>query len=332
MKGLGLLLLGSTALFAQTPDGLGVFEKIVRPALAANCYACHSSKADKPAGGLLLDSKAGMLKGGNSGVPAVVPFKPDESVIVAAVRGAGALTCRPARSSSPMKSKGWRSGSSWGRPIPAATPSRSLLPTIGPKPASTGPFSRCTIPAAPASTPSSRRSSTSKAGAAAARLQAGAHPPRHLRPHRPAAHARRRGRLSQGQSPRRLRKGGGPPARLPAVRRKVGPALAGCRALRRHLRRQFRLSRCPSMFRYRNWVIAAFNADKPYDQFVRDQIAGDIIAAQRRPGHKNKEEWQQKIIATGYLANSRRFGSRMPGVPPHHRRHDRQPGQGHSSA
>jgi hypothetical protein len=67
----------------------------------------------------------------------------------------------------------------------------------------------------------------------------------------------------------------------------------------------------PSMFRYRNWVIAAFNRDLPYDQFLRDQIAGDIVAERDDLVHKNKEEWQQKIIATGYLANSRRFGSRI---------------------
>ncbi|MBZ5625840.1 MAG: DUF1549 and DUF1553 domain-containing protein, partial [Acidobacteriia bacterium] len=61
----------------------------------------------------------------------------------------------------------------------------------------------------------------------------------------------------------------------------------------------------PSMYRYRNWVIAAFNSDKPYDQFLREQLAGDILASA-----KDKEDFQQKTIATGYLANSRRFGSR----------------------
>src|SRR5205814_2931513 len=67
----------------------------------------------------------------------------------------------------------------------------------------------------------------------------------------------------------------------------------------------------PSMFRYRNWVIAAFNRDEPYDRFLREQLAGDILASQEDLVNKNKEEWQQKIVATGYLANSRRFGSRI---------------------
>ncbi len=66
----------------------------------------------------------------------------------------------------------------------------------------------------------------------------------------------------------------------------------------------------PSMYRYRNWVIAAFNRDQPYDQFIREQLAGDILAAKDNLVAKDKETWQQEIVATGYLANARRFGSR----------------------
>src|SRR5262249_18920135 len=90
-------------------------------------------------------------------------------------------------------------------------------------------------------------------------------------------------------------------------------------------------------YRYRNYVIESFNKDKPYDQFIREQIAGDILAKHRSPrvdGRLPEEEEdeaeipvakklsapksdseieksrQEKIIATGYLAMSRRFGSR----------------------
>lgn len=59
----------------------------------------------------------------------------------------------------------------------------------------------------------------------------------------------------------------------------------------------------PLAWKYRNWVIDAFNADKPYDEFVREQIAGDILAA-RGP----REQYAERAIATGYLAISRRFG------------------------
>ena len=39
----------------------------------------------------------------------------------------------------------------------------------------------------------------------------------------------------------------------------------------------------PNAWRYRDWVIASFNADKPFDEFVREQIAGDLLPGRRRP-------------------------------------------------
>ncbi len=59
----------------------------------------------------------------------------------------------------------------------------------------------------------------------------------------------------------------------------------------------------PLAWRYRNYVIDAFNADKPYDQFLREQIAGDVLANQGPLEH-----YAEQVIATGYLAISRRFG------------------------
>jgi hypothetical protein len=59
----------------------------------------------------------------------------------------------------------------------------------------------------------------------------------------------------------------------------------------------------PHAWRYRNWVIQAFNRNLPFDQFVRDQIAGDILAAEGPAS-----EYSDKVIATGYLAIARRFG------------------------
>lgn len=56
-------------------------------------------------------------------------------------------------------------------------------------------------------------------------------------------------------------------------------------------------------WRYRNWVIQSLNNDMPYDQFVREQIAGDILAV-----GKNGKEFADNIIASGYLAIARRFG------------------------
>ena len=56
-------------------------------------------------------------------------------------------------------------------------------------------------------------------------------------------------------------------------------------------------------YQYRNYVIQSFNADKPYDQFIREQIAGDLLPA------NTDEQRFENVIATGYLALSRRFSS-----------------------
>ncbi len=74
---------------SETPaaDAAGVefFEQHVRPVLVEHCYGCHSAKAEKVKGGLMLDTRAGLLKGGDSG-PAIVPGDPDKSLLIKAVR------------------------------------------------------------------------------------------------------------------------------------------------------------------------------------------------------------------------------------------------------
>jgi hypothetical protein len=59
----------------------------------------------------------------------------------------------------------------------------------------------------------------------------------------------------------------------------------------------------PSAWRYRNYVIDALNADLPYDQFVREQVAGDLLAAANPD-----DRFAARTVATGFLALSRRFG------------------------
>ena len=64
---------------------LDFFEKKIRPVLADNCYKCHSAKSEKVKGELLLDTKAGARRGGESG-PAVVPRDLKKSLLIEAVR------------------------------------------------------------------------------------------------------------------------------------------------------------------------------------------------------------------------------------------------------
>ena len=68
-----------------TAEGLELFEKKVQPILVESCYKCHSHDADKIKGGLLLDSHEATLKGGDS-EPALVPGKPEESLLIKAIR------------------------------------------------------------------------------------------------------------------------------------------------------------------------------------------------------------------------------------------------------
>src|SRR5688572_1053535 len=65
--------------------GSSFFEQKIRPALADHCYKCHSVKAAKLKGGLALDSKERALQGGHTG-PAIVPSKPEESLLLRAIR------------------------------------------------------------------------------------------------------------------------------------------------------------------------------------------------------------------------------------------------------
>jgi hypothetical protein len=62
------------------------FEKKIRPVLVERCYKCHSAKAEKLKGDLLLDTKEGTLKGGESGKPAVVPGDAERSLLIEAIR------------------------------------------------------------------------------------------------------------------------------------------------------------------------------------------------------------------------------------------------------
>jgi len=65
------------------------------------------------------------------------------------------------------------------------------------------------------------------------------------------------------------------------------------------------------MWRYRDWVIQALNEDKPFDQFISDQLAGDLEAADmlHQSGEWDEKLYQERIVATGFLATAKRFGS-----------------------
>ncbi|HWG45457.1 MAG TPA: PSD1 and planctomycete cytochrome C domain-containing protein [Gemmataceae bacterium] len=97
---LGLLGLQTSAA-AQNPDAkaLAFFESKLRPVLVKNCYQCHSAEAarqKKLRGGLQLDTREGIRKGGDTG-PAIVPRDPKKSLLLSALRHDGEIKKMPPR-------------------------------------------------------------------------------------------------------------------------------------------------------------------------------------------------------------------------------------------
>src|SRR5207244_250573 len=92
------------------------FEARIRPLLTDRCHKCHSAAADKIKGGLRLDSRQAILKGGDSG-PAVVPADPAKSRLLMAVRPVGDLKMAPDGTLSGAQradvEQGVRAGAAW---------------------------------------------------------------------------------------------------------------------------------------------------------------------------------------------------------------------------
>ena len=82
-----LLIAGSSLAADPTVDRerLDFFESKIRPVLVQHCYECHAADSKKIRGGLLVDSREGLLEGGESG-PAVVPGNPEDSLLISAMR------------------------------------------------------------------------------------------------------------------------------------------------------------------------------------------------------------------------------------------------------
>src|SRR6185437_2878472 len=78
------LCLAAAPLFAQQPDA-AFFESKIRPVLVEKCSGCHSSKLKAPMSGLVVDTKAGLAKGGSMGAE-IVPGKPADSRLLTALK------------------------------------------------------------------------------------------------------------------------------------------------------------------------------------------------------------------------------------------------------
>ena len=303
-------------------EDLAFFEKRIRPLLAQKCYECHSAESKELQGELLVDSRATIRRGGTMG-PAVVPGDVEKSLLIQAVRFENAdLQMPPDKKLSDEEIADLQRWVKIGAPDPRSTATKHLGKQIDVAVArqfwSLKPITSPAVP--PVKDAAWPRGDIDRFILAKLEEQ-GLHP---------AADADKRTLIRRAT----FDLTGLPPTPEEitafladksddAFAKVVTRLLDSPRYGERWGRHWLDVVRyadtagdnsdypIPQMHRYRDWVIDAFNRDLPFDEFVRDQLAGDLR------GGKSEEERIQRIIATGYIANSRRFGSRVDDYPQH---------------
>jgi cytochrome c553 len=282
------------------------FEKSVRPLLAANCFECHGP--DKKRGGLRLDSRAAALKGGDTG-PALVPGKPEESRLIAALSHKDKLKMPPENPLSPKQIEvltTWiRQGAVW----PDSADKVRVTPgdngfTISAKDRAFWSFQPIADPALPR-VHDADWVKTDVDRFVLARLEA-----EKLRPSAPADKRTLLRRATfdlTGLPPTpdeidAFMKDESPDAFAKVVDRLLVSPAYGERWARHWLdiarygedqAHTFQARKYPYGWRYRDWVVKAFNDDLPYDRFVKEQIAADLLDLPER---------KENLPALGFFA------------------------------
>jgi hypothetical protein len=304
-------------------DGAEFFERRIRPVLAEKCYSCHSAKAGKVKADLALDTREGLRRGGYSG-PALVPGDPENSLLIKAIRHTSEDLEMPPKEADRLTPEQVRDFELWvkmGAPDPRGTDvgSPSAKPRIDFAEArkfwSYRPVGDPPVPeVGDRSWPESPIDRFILAKLEEKGLK-------------PAPDADKRTLLRRvtfdltGLPPtpeevEAFLADDAPDAFAKVVERLLASPRYGERWGRHWLDvvRYADTAGCnsdypiPQMYRYRDWVIRAFNEDKPYGDFIREQLAGDLLP------WKTWEERNEKVIATGYVANSRRFASSENGI------------------
>ncbi len=279
---------------------LEFFEKKIRPVLSEHCYECHSEKTGKNKGNLMLDTREGIRAGGDSG-PAVVPGDPEHSRLLEAVRYHNPDLLMP------PKKKGGK------LPDPVIADLEKWVRDGAPDPRAGG------VPRTPAGWWAFQplRNPPVPEPAAWARTPVDAFI---------LAELEKKGLQPVGDAgkPGLLRRAyfdltGLPPAPADLQRFLADPdpgafenvvdrLLASPQFGERWGRHWLDVARYaessgrdvnqayPAAWRYRDYVIDAFNADKPFDRFVREQVAGDLLPA------ASAAERAANLVATGFLA------------------------------
>jgi hypothetical protein len=305
----GCLFLAAAAPSQPAPEQIEFFEKKVRPILVGNCYACHSADT-KPAGGLRVDDRNGLLRGGDTG-PAVVPGDPEKSLLLERVRHANPKRRMPKEGNQLTETQiadltTWiKEGVAWpaekiptsiGRPGPSYERLRArhwaLQPLTDPKVAvdsksawPAGEIDRFILakleekklsPVADADPITLiRRVTYDLTGLPPTPAEIDAF----LKDKSRGAYTRLVDRLLQ--SPQYGERWGRHWLDIARYGESSGPS---------------RNIPYPHAWRYRDYVLDAVNRDVPYDRFLQEQIAGDLLPA------ATAAERDRLLIATGFLA------------------------------
>lgn len=294
---------------AQGPgdDAESFFEIKIRPILAGKCFTCHGGK--KTSGGLRVDSRDALIKGGDDG-PAVVPGDPRSSLIVQAVGYTHeSIRMPPDRRLSKDVAEDFatwiRAGALW--PVETAGAKGSFVarahwafepvavvdPPRDPDHWSDHPIDRFV----------------------AAKRKANGVAPVGLADWRSLLRRVTFDLIGLPPSPQEIANFLSDESPT-AYERVVERLLSSPRYGERWGRYWMDVARyadtagdnadypIPEAALYRDYIIDSFNADKPYDEFVQEQIAGDLLAAQG-----DRRTYPAKVIATGFLALSRRYAT-----------------------
>ena len=304
-----LISLGARAGAASNED-IEFFEKKVRPLLAANCLSCHNATGSSPMGGLRLTSRESLMKGGDRG-PAVAITNPDASLLLRAVGYAEKNLQMPPKGKLREEEiavlTDWvKRGAPWSAAVknPIATSSRAFDIKARARHWAWQPIARPGVPVVK----QKNWARTPVDNFLLSGLEA--------RDIKPAAPADRRTLLRRvtfdliGLPPtpdeiHAFLADTSPNAYEKVVERLLASPHYGERWAR-HWMDLVRYGETnghewdiekTGVFPYRDYVIRALNADLPYHQFVREQIAGDLML---HPRLNPTEHYNESILGTGF--------------------------------
>jgi len=287
---ISIVLVDAGTLFAADPPVSGVeaefFEKQVRPVLVEHCLACHGEK--KQEGGLRLDSRETLLKGGDSG-PVVVSGKPDESELIEAIRQTGDLKMPPKGKLAPEKIDALAEWIKRGLPWPqtGADPARDRALVAR----SHWAFQPVKKPLAPAVTQAAWPQ-TDVDRFVLARLESSGLTPAPAADRRTLLRRATFDLVGLPPTPAEMTAFEVDPAPTPRAFANVVDRLLGSPHYGERWGRYwldvaryadnkgyvfFEEPSYPWAYTYRDWVIRAFNEDLPYDQFIAEQLAADQL-------------------------------------------------------